>query len=139
MPGLVSGHMSNPAIPLSSESTRRRLSARQAETVQRLTLAALDELRKHGYAGMTVRNVARRAGIAPATAYTYFTSKDHLVTEIFWRRIQALPDSALDDRRPAARAARVLCDIARILADEPALAAASTSAILASGPDVKHL
>ena len=44
-----------------------------------------------GYDGLTVRNVARRAGVAPATAYTYFASKDHLLAEVLWRRLQALP------------------------------------------------
>jgi hypothetical protein len=26
--------------------------------------------------------------VAPATAYTYFASKDHLVAEVFWRRLR---------------------------------------------------
>ncbi len=132
--------MSDSPIPLSSESTRRRLSPRQAETVQKLSLAAVDELREHGYEGTTVRTVARRAGIAPATAYTYFTSKDHLVAEIFWRRVRALPETTFGrERSHAARAAAVLGEFARVLADEPTLAAALTSAILAPDPDVKHL
>ena len=41
--------------------------------------------------GLTVRNVARRAGVAPATAYTYFSSKDHLLAEVLWRGMEALP------------------------------------------------
>ena len=32
---------------------------------------------------------SRRAGVAPATAYTYFSSKSHLVAEVFWRRLSA--------------------------------------------------
>ena len=48
--------------------------------------AAADEARERGYEGMTVRSVARRAGVAPATAYTYFASKDHLLAEVLWRR-----------------------------------------------------
>src|SRR5919198_6181137 len=80
---LVSGHVSG---KLTTEPTRRRLTERQAETVRRLTEAAVVEVRETGYEGLTVRNVARRAGVAPATAYTYFASKNHLITEIFWRR-----------------------------------------------------
>ena len=52
--------------------------------------ATVAELRDHGYDGLTVRNAARRAGVAAATAYTYFASKDHLVAEVFWRRLQTL-------------------------------------------------
>jgi AcrR family transcriptional regulator len=127
-------------VPLSEESTRRRLSSRQARTVQKLTAAAVEELRAVGYDGLTVRNVARRAGVAPATAYTYFASREHLVTEVFWRRLSALPETAQPGRRsPAGRAAATLADIALLVADEPELAAACTVAMLASDPDVKHL
>ena len=79
--------MSSSVVALSTEPTRRRLTERQAHTVERLTVAAVDEVRVVGYDGLTVRNVARRAGVAPATAYTYFASKDHLVAEVFWRRL----------------------------------------------------
>ena len=46
--------------------------------VHRLVDAAVEELHRTGYEGLSVRNVAKRAGVAPATAYTYFSSKDHL-------------------------------------------------------------
>ena len=49
--------------------------------------------------------VAKRAGVAPATAYTYFASKEHLVAEVFWRRFVGQADRPIDRRRsPAARA-----------------------------------
>ena len=56
-----------------------------------LVRATGEEVEEVGYSGLTVRNVARRAGVAPATAYNYFSSKDHLLAEVLWRRIQALP------------------------------------------------
>lgn len=127
-------------VPSSTESTRRQLSARQAATVQRLTVAAVEELREHGYDGLTVRNVARAAGVAPATAYTYFTSREHLVTEVFWRRLEAMPETRLDRRRStAARVGATMSDFALLVADEPELAAACTVAMLATDPDVKLL
>lgn len=127
-------------MPLSSEGTRRRLTDRQAATVQRLTVAAVAELRANSYDGLTVRNVARRAGVAAATAYTYFTSKDHLVTEVFWRRLEALELPAVDTSAPpAARVASVLHDVALLVADEPELAAACNVAMLGVDPDVKVL
>lgn len=124
----------------STEGTRRHLSARQAQTVQNLAAAAVDELRAVGYDGLTVRNVARRAGVAPATAYTYFASREHLVTEVFWRRLQALPDSPVDRRRtPAHRVAATLTDLALLVADEPEVAVACSAAMLANDPDVAAL
>ena len=127
-------------VPLSTEATRRHLSSRQARTLGRLTEAAVEELREVGFDGLTVRNVARRAGVASATAYTYFTSKEHLVTEVFWRRLEALPEPTLDRRRaPARRVADALADMALLVADEPELAAACSVAMLANDPDVKLL
>jgi AcrR family transcriptional regulator len=100
----------------------------------------VEELRAGGYDGLTVRAVARRAGVATATAYTYFTSKEHLVTEVFWRRLEALPEVAPDRRRvPARRVADALGDMALLVADEPELAAACSVAMLANDPDVKLL
>jgi AcrR family transcriptional regulator len=122
------------------EATRRRLSARQAETVRHLADATVAELADTGYDRLTVRNVARRAGVAPATAYTYFTSKGHLVAEVFWRRLRALPDTPVDASAPAAdRAGAALRDLAVFVASEPALSAACTPALLGADPDVRHL
>lgn len=122
------------------EATRRRLSGRQAATVDRLVGAAVEEVRANGYAGLTVRNVARRAGVAPATAYTYFASKDHLVAEVFWRRLVELPDTRHDGRHSArTRIEATLSDLALLVADEPELAAAVTVAMLGTDPDVVEL
>ncbi|MFC5750301.1 TetR/AcrR family transcriptional regulator [Actinomadura rugatobispora] len=123
---------------LITEPTRRRLTERQADTVRRLTDAAVEEVRGTGYDGLTVRNVARRAGVAPATAYTYFASKNHLITEVFWRRLSALPPvgagGALRDRIVA-----VLRETVLLVSDEPELAAACTTAMLGTDPDVREL
>lgn len=112
------------------EATRRRLSTRQAETVERLTSAAATEVRATSYDGLTVRGVARRAGVAAATAYTYFTSKDHLLTEVYWRRLQALADHAGGGLH------QTLSSLALLVADEPELAAACTTALLSHDPEV---
>jgi AcrR family transcriptional regulator len=123
-----------------AEPLRRDLGSRQADRVDALVAATIDELRANGYDGLTVRNVAKRAGVAAATAYTYFGSKDHLVAEVFWRRLQALPTPRADGRRSAAsRVAGALRDLALLIAAEPELAAASTTAVLATDPDVERL
>jgi AcrR family transcriptional regulator len=119
---------------------RRRLAGRQGDTVHRLVDAALVELAAAGYDGLSVRGVARRAGVAPATAYAYFASKDHLVAEVFWRRLQDLPPVTVDGRRsPTARVTAALDDIGRLVAGERELAAAATVAVLARDPDVVPL
>ncbi|SED67815.1 regulatory protein, tetR family [Rhodococcus pyridinivorans] len=121
------------------ESTRRRLTEKQADTVARLTQAAVEVLREEGFTGLTVRMVAARAGVAPATAYTYFSSKEHLVAEVFWRRLANAPTADAESTSRADRVVAVLRGIALLLADEPELAAAVTSALLGHDPDVEHL
>ncbi len=128
---------------LAAEASRRRLTVRQVAVVEQLLEAAADEARDQGYDGVTVRNVARRAGVAPATAYTYFASKDHLLAEVLWRRLQALPvPGAVGSVGAAGPTERVVAEL-RVLglfmADDPTLAAACTTALLGSGPEVRAL
>jgi len=124
---------------LATEPTRRQLTARQADTVRRLTEAGAQEIRQVGYQNLSIRDVARRAGVAAATAYTYFVSKDHLLSEIFWRRLNALPPVAAGEPLPKARVTAVLRELALLVSEEPELAAGCTAALFGSEPDVRQL
>lgn len=131
--------MSSTTAP-TAVAPRRGLAGRQPGRVDALVEATLEELRAHGYDGLTVRNVARRAGVAAATAYTYFGSKDHLVAEVFMRRLEGWAAPAGDgEADPTRRVVAVVRDLAALVAEEPELAAASTTAILANDPDVQRL
>ena len=120
-------------------SPRRMLSARQASRLDRLVDAAVDELREHGYEGLTVRSVATRCGVAAATAYTYFASKNHLVAEVFWRRLCALPEVEANPESRADAVVEVMQAAVSVVADDPAVGAACTVAILAQDPEVTTL
>lgn len=125
--------------PVSFESTRRRLTTAQADTVNKLTVAAVEVLREVGYDALTVRSVAKRAGVAPATAYTYFSSKGHVVAELFWRRLAegvAEPDPTMPREE---RVAIVLRSVSLAVEDDNQLARAATASLLGSDPDVEHL
>lgn len=117
----------------------RSFNARQAETVDKLLDAALDEVRAVGYDALTVRSVAARAQVAAATAYTYFASKNHLIAEVFARKLTALPH--LDDTgtSPQARLAAEFEHLADFLAGESELASGTTIAMLGPEPDVARL
>lgn len=135
---------SEPSAPLPSgaeaEATRRRLSARQAEVVATLVAAAEEETEAVGYEGLTVRGVARRAGVAPATAYTYFSSKDHLLAEALWRRLDGLDPVEVDLTLPASvRVGRAVAELIPFAVQRPALRDACTLALVSSNPDVAHL
>ncbi|MEV5831988.1 TetR/AcrR family transcriptional regulator [Nocardia sp. NPDC052112] len=121
------------------EATRRRLTEKQADTVDRLTAAAVDVLAREGYSGTTIRLVAAAAGVGTATAYTYFSSKEHLISEVYWRRLIATPPLETSDEDPATRVVAVLRQVSMLVANEPALASAVSNALLGDDPDVQHL
>lgn len=127
--------MSDPAL----ESTRRRLTARQADTVERLGRAATDLISREGFGGLTVRRAAAEAGVGAATAYTYFSSKEHLVAEVFWRRLSSSPPAAHTSADQATRVVEILQHVASLVADEPEFAGAVTNALLGRDPDVEVL
>jgi AcrR family transcriptional regulator len=123
-----------------SEAPRRGLNPRQAETVDRLLAAGLEELRAVGHEVLTIRTVAQRAGVSPATAYTYLASKSHLFAELFWRHLASDEES----RKPGSgdatsRVQRTVRALTDRITQEPALAAAVTPALLGTDPDVARL
>jgi AcrR family transcriptional regulator len=128
-----------PAPASGHQPGRRHLSERQAEAVERLVVAAAEEVEVVDYRDISVRSIAKRAGVAPATAYTYFSSKDHLLAEVLWRRMQSAPalvDLSLPLPERVADAVRTMGFGAM---DNPAVVAACTTAMLGEGPDVKHV
>ena len=117
---------------------RAGLRTRRAATLKKLLAAGDEELRAVGHEALTVRTVAARAGVSPATAYTYLASKNHLFAELF---LAYLTD---DDHKPrgkdaVARVRSVTRRMAERLAAAPELAAAVTPALLSSDPDVERL
>jgi len=110
---------------------------RQEETFRKLVLAALDTLRASSYADLTVRAVAARANVAPATAYTYFSSKNHLVAEVYLDLVRQVPFfTDVNDTR-LSRVQQVLRSLALVVADEPEVAAACTTALLSNDNAVR--
>lgn len=122
-----------------SVQPRQGLNARQSETVERLLAAGLEELRAVGHEALTVRTVATRAGVSPATAYTYLASKNHLFAELFLRFLAEDGDREPEGTGPAERLQSVTRHLTTRLAGAPELAAAVTPALLGTDPDVARL
>jgi len=66
------------ALTLDARATRPR----GRRTLARLLDAGLDEVGAHGYHGLRMANVARRAGTAHGTAYVWFSGKDDLLSAL---------------------------------------------------------
>ena len=127
--------MSSDAVATAARESARR--PRQEETVRKLVSAALETLRASSYADLTVRGVAARANVAPATAYTYFSSKNHLVAEVYLDLVRQVPFfTDVNDTR-LARVQQTLRSLALVVADEPEVAAACTTALLGNDAAVR--
>ena len=115
----------------SDETPRNR---RQEETFRKVLAAGIEMLRESSYADLTVRAVAARAKVAPATAYTYFSSKNHLIAEVYLDMVRQVPYFTDVNQTMASRVEQALRSLALVVADEPGVAAACTTALL-SGDD----
>lgn len=117
------------ASPLSG----RRLSAAQADRLDRLCRVARELASEGGYAAVTMRDVSERAGVGLATVYRYFASKDHLIAEVHARctseviaQLRARPPRS---RAPSARITAVFDRMLEATASDTNLAAAAISAV----------
>ncbi|MDA2889550.1 TetR/AcrR family transcriptional regulator [Mycolicibacterium sp. BiH015] len=127
--------MSSDAVAaLTPESGHPPRNRRQEETFRKVLAAGLEMLRESSYADLTVRAVAARAKVAPATAYTYFSSKNHLIAEIYLDLMQKVDYFTDVNDSTATRVEKTLRTMALTLADDPEVAAACTTALL-SGND----
>lgn len=129
------GHVSSQVF----EAPRQGLNPRQAETVEKLLVAGLEELRAVGHEALTVRTVAQRAGVSPATAYTYLASKNHLFAELFWRHLTSDDAAAPVGDSATTRLQATMRALTARIVEEPELAAAVTPALLGTDPDVARL
>jgi AcrR family transcriptional regulator len=116
----------------------RRLSPSQAERRQRLREAARELASEGGYAAVTIRSVAERAGVGLATVYRYFSSKDHLIAEVHGARSQeVLASLHANPPRGESSAERVTAVFDRMFdstAEDLNLAAAGVAAMTSSDP-----
>ncbi|POX86860.1 TetR/AcrR family transcriptional regulator [Mycobacterium kansasii] len=108
---------------------------RQEETFRKVLAAGMQTLRENSYTDLTVRMVAARAKVAPATAYTYFSSKNHLIAEVYLDLVRQVPYFTDVNVPMPARVDQALRHLALVVADEPEVGAACTTALLGGGAD----
>ena len=111
---------------------------------RRLALAAARAIATDGgYEAVTMREVAKRSGVARATLYRYFSSKDHLLAEVILDSNNAL-QAELREHPPVGEtlAERVSNAFERVLtaiASEPKLLSATLRAFFSQEPAVRAL
>ncbi|MFV8319419.1 MULTISPECIES: TetR/AcrR family transcriptional regulator [Mycobacterium] len=108
---------------------------RQEETFRKVLAAGMETMRENSYADLTVRMVAAKAKVAPATAYTYFSSKNHLIAEVYLDLVRHVPFFTDVNVAMHTRVDQALRHLALVVADEPEVGAACTAALLGGGTD----
>ncbi|HKV22223.1 MAG TPA: TetR/AcrR family transcriptional regulator, partial [Mycobacterium sp.] len=123
---------SDAVVTVSDQTGETPRNRRQEETFRRVLAAGVEMLRESSYADLTVRAVAARAKVAPATAYTYFSSKNHLIAEVYLDLMRQVPYFTDVNDSTTARVEKALRAMTLMIADEPEVAAACTTALLSS-------
>lgn len=107
--------------------------------MDKLLAAGAVELAEVGHEALSIRTVAARAGVSPASAYNYFASKNHLFAELFLGYLDADGYVVESGGDVVGRVRAVTRSMAANLGAAPELAAAATAALLGSDPDVRPL
>jgi len=136
---LYLGQMSSEAVTAVTDLGERRRNRRQEETIRKVLDAAVELLRETAYSDLTMRMVAAQAGVAPATAYTYFRSKNALIAEVYLRLVRDVPLFTDVNQTTQQRVTAQLRELSLLVADEPELAAAATTALMGNEPEVRGI
>ncbi|MQY06902.1 TetR/AcrR family transcriptional regulator [Actinomadura macrotermitis] len=118
----------------------RTLSKEQQARRERLIEAARVLALEGGYPAVTMHDVADRAGVARATVYRYFATKDHLLTEVAatWaQRITADIDALAVGDTPTERLTALLERIVHVAAAELTLTSAIIQAVTSDDSSVE--
>jgi AcrR family transcriptional regulator len=107
------------------------------EIRRRVLDATVDLLREVPYSNITMRSIANRAGVSHGEMCAYFRSKDAIVAEIYLERLRAAPLVVDPGECAQARVAAQFSQLVMLLADEPGLAAACSSALVCDEPSVR--
>jgi AcrR family transcriptional regulator len=110
---------------------------RDDEVTRNVLRATVELLREVPYASITMRAIAHRAGLSVGALREHFWSKDAIVAEIYLDRLRAVPLDVDVDLGAHERIVAQFSALLMLSADEPALAAACSAALVCSDPSVR--
>ncbi len=123
-------------VYLRSYDDRTRIDDEIARSVIDATVELLREVQ---YSSITMRSISKRAGVSHGQACAYFRSKDAIVAEIYLERLRAAPLVVDVEQSARARIAAQFSQLVMLLADEPGIAAACSSALVRNEPSVRAI
>lgn len=76
---------------MTQQEAATRGAARRARTDQLLASAVAEQLREHGYTGLTIEGVATASGVAKTTIYRRWASKAEMIFDLVIHRVDQAP------------------------------------------------
>jgi len=113
--------------------------SRDDDVTRNVLRATVELLRELPYADITMRAIAKRAGISVGTLREHFWSKDAIVAQIYLDRLRAVPLDVDVDLGAQERIVAQFSALVMLLADEPALAAACSAALVGGDPSARSV
>jgi AcrR family transcriptional regulator len=107
------------------------------ESARRVRDATVELLREVPSSSITMRAIAKRAGVSHGEIRATFRSKDAIVAEIYLERLRAAPLTVDVEESTRTRIADQFSQLVMLLADEPGLAAACSSALVCDESSVR--
>jgi AcrR family transcriptional regulator len=116
----------------------RKATPKAEASAQKILDAALELFRERGFDGATMRDIARKAGVATGAAYYYYPSKDALVLA-FYQHASAEMQPRIEAALAGARGLEAgLRELIRVKLDYFAPNRPVLRALLRNGADPKH-
>jgi AcrR family transcriptional regulator len=101
--------------------------------------ATVELLREVPYRDITMRSIAQRADVAHGQVCAHFRSKDAIVAEVYLELLRAAPLIVDVDQSAQARVSALFSQLVMLLADEPGMAEACSSALIRDEPSVRAI
>jgi AcrR family transcriptional regulator len=99
--------------------------------------ATVELLREVPYSNLTMWSIAKRTGVSHSEIRAHFRSTDAIVAEIYLERLRGAPLIVDFEESARARIAAQFSQLVMLLADEPGLATACSSALICDEPSVR--
>lgn len=109
------------------------------EAARRVLDATVELLHTVPYSRITTQSIAKRAEVAHSELRAHFRSKDAIVAEIYLERLRAAPLMVDLEQGAKERISSQFSQLVMLLADEPGLAAACSSALICEEPSVRSV
>lgn len=113
--------------------------SRDDEETRKVLGATVELLREIPYSEITMGAISKRAGMSIGSLREHFWSKDAIVAEIYLDRLRSVPLDVDVERDAKERIVAQFSHLVMLLADEPGLAAACSSALVCSDPSVRSV